>query len=77
MPEIKAPAARPCRLTTDFYGAKEGDTVYSYSGATYGTVNDEEERLGVPCRAVTSSPSGAPPFMVVPQSFLKSLDSLV
>ncbi len=40
MPEIKAPAARPYRLTSDFYGAKEGDTVYSYSGATYGTVDD-------------------------------------
>ena len=75
MPEIKAPAARAFRLTSDFYGAREGDTVYSYSGATYGTVGDEEERLGVPCRAVTSSPSGAPPFMVVPQNFLEGLDS--
>ena len=77
MQEIKAPAIRAFRLTSDFFGAREGATVYSYSGATYGTVGDEEERLGTPCRAVTLSPVGAPPFMVVPQNFIEGLDSLV
>ena len=68
---------RPFRLATDFYGVREGETVYSYPDSTYGTVSDEEDRLGVPCRAVTASPSGDPPFMVVPQSFLESLDTVV
>ena len=57
-----------------FYTAKAGDTVYSYRGATYGTVDDEEERISAPCRAITASPDGVtPPFLVVPQSALKTI----
>ena len=54
--------------------AKAGDTVYPYRGATYGTADDEEERISAPCRAITASPDGVtPPFFVVPQSMLKTI----
>ena len=63
------------RMRDTFYTAKAGDTVYSYRGATYGTVDEEEERISVPCRAITASPDGVtPPFLVVPQSMLETID---
>lgn len=62
------------KMRDTFYTAKAGDTVYSYRGATYGTVGEEEERISAPCRAITTSPDGVtPPFLVVPQSMLETI----
>lgn len=53
-----------------FLYLKEGETVYPYTGHTYGCVTDDEAIRGVECCAVTKDPAGGTPFIVVARSDL-------